>query len=68
MIPLKVFTILKVFKELLLLDFELVHDDLLNTKSIHIKLLPKPDKKLNLDESKILKNLKTLNEKYRESY
>ncbi|MDB8793775.1 single-stranded-DNA-specific exonuclease RecJ [Romboutsia sp. 1001216sp1] len=68
MIPLKVFTILKVFKELLLLDFEFVYDNLLNTKSIHIKLLPKPDKKLNLDESKILKNLKTLNEKYRESY
>ena len=67
-IPLKLFIIVKVFKELSLLDFEIKHDDVLKTKSICINLLPKPDKKLNLDESKILNNLKKLSQEYNESY
>lgn len=67
-ISLKLFTIIKVFKELLLLDFDFEYDDVLNTKYICINLLPKPDKKLNLDESKILNNLKELNKEYKESY
>ncbi|MGL4913378.1 MAG: single-stranded-DNA-specific exonuclease RecJ [Romboutsia sp.] len=67
-IPLKLFIIVKVFKELSLLDFKINHDDVLKTKSICINLLPKPDKKLNLDESKILNNLKKLNQEYKESY
>ena len=67
-IPLKLFTILKVFKELSLLDFDFKYDDVLKTKSICINLLPKPDKKLDLGESKILNNLKELNKEYKESY
>lgn len=68
MIPLKLFAIIKVFKELSLLDFGFKHDEILNTKSIYINILPKPNKKLNLDESKILKNLKELSKEYKESY
>ncbi|MBO3443452.1 single-stranded-DNA-specific exonuclease RecJ [Clostridium sp. CCUG 7971] len=67
-IPLKIFTILNVFKELSLLDFELKCNQGYKTKSILIKSLPKPDKKLNLDESKILNNLKRLKQEYEESY
>ncbi|WP_242824205.1 hypothetical protein [[Clostridium] dakarense] len=67
-IPLKLFTILNIFKELSLLDFELKCNQDYKTKSILIKSLPKPDKKLNLDESKILNNLKRLKQEYEESY
>ena len=62
--PIKVFTILNVFKELSLLDFNLDYDN--NTMSI--SLLEKPNKKLNLDESIILKNLKDLKDEYSKSY
>ena len=68
MIPLKVFTILKVFKELDLLDFTIKEDIDPKEKHIIISLLPKPDKKLNLDESKILINLKNIHKQYQESY
>lgn len=67
-IPLKLFAILKIFKELLLLDFEVEYDDILIKQYIKINLLPKPDKKLDLDKSKVLSNLKMLNQKYNESY
>lgn len=67
-IPLKLFTILNVFKELSLLDFELKCNQDYKTKSILIKSLPKPDEKLDLDESKILNNLKRLKQEYEESY
>ena len=67
-IPLKLFTILKVFKELLLLDFDFKYDKVLKIKSICINLLPKPDKKLDLGKSTILNNLKELNKEYKESY
>ncbi|MEF9991007.1 MAG: single-stranded-DNA-specific exonuclease RecJ [Romboutsia sp.] len=63
-IPLKLFTILTVFKELSLIDFTLDNDK----KSIFISLLPKPDKKLDLNESLILSNLKMLQQKYSNSY
>ena len=62
--PIKLFTILNVFKELSLLDFNLDYDN--NTMSI--SLLEKPNKKLNLDESIILKNLKDLKDEYSKSY
>lgn len=68
MIPLKLFAIIKVFKELSLLDFGFKYDEILNIKSIYINILPKPNEKLNLDESKILKNLKELSKEYKESY
>ena len=64
LIPLKVFVILNVFKELNLLDYKI--DNQSNT--ISINLLEKPDKKLNLDESIILNNLKDLIEGYLKSY
>ena len=64
LIPLKVFVILNVFKELNLLDYKI--DNQSNT--ISINLLEKPDKKLNLDESIILNNLKDLKEGYLKSY
>ena len=63
-IPLKTFTILNVFKELNLLDFTINNND----HTISIDLLEKPDKKLNLDESVILNNLKDLKESYIKSY
>ncbi|HSQ90357.1 single-stranded-DNA-specific exonuclease RecJ [Romboutsia sp.] len=66
--PLKLFIIIEVFKELSLIDFDFKYDDTLKTKYICLNLLPKPDKKLNLDESKILNNLKKLNKEYTESY
>ena len=56
--------ILNVFKELNLLDYKI--DNQSNT--ISINLLEKPDKKLNLDESIILNNLKDLKEGYLKSY
>ncbi|MGL5330575.1 MAG: single-stranded-DNA-specific exonuclease RecJ [Peptostreptococcaceae bacterium] len=63
-IPIKLFTILNVFKELLLLDFDLDYDN----NKMTINLLEKPSKKLNLDESMILKNLKDLRDEYTKSY
>lgn len=66
--PLKLFTIIKVFKELSLLDFDFRYDEVLKIKSICINLLPKPDKKLNLNESKILNNLNELSQEYKQSY
>ena len=63
-IPLKTFAILNVFKELNLLDFTINNKD----NTISIDLLEKPDKKLNLDESVILNNLKDLKESYIKSY
>lgn len=68
LIPLKLFSILKVFEELSLLEFSIKNDDDSNENKLFINLLPKPDKKLNLDESKILNNLKVLNKEYQESY
>ena len=55
-LPLKTFIIFKVFKELNLLNFEMNYED----NTVTICLLQKPDKKLNLDESLILNNLKDL--------
>ncbi len=66
--PLKLFTIIKVFKELSLLDFDFKYDEVLKIRSICINLLPKPDKKLNLNESKILNNLNELSKEYKQSY
>ena len=67
-IPIKLFSILKVFEELSLLEFDIKNDDNSKDKKLIINLLPKPDKKLNLDESKILNNLKLLSKEYQESY
>ena len=67
-IPIKLFSILKVFEELSLLEFDIKNDDNSKDKKLIINLLPKPDKKLNLDESKILNNLKLLTKEYQESY
>ena len=63
-LPLKTFTIFKVFKELNLLNFEMNYED----NTVTICLLQKPDKKLNLDESLILNNLKALKQEYVKSY
>ena len=63
-IPLKIFAILSVFKEVNLLNFEINDEE--NTISIY--LLDKPDKKLDLDKSVILNNLKKLKEEYLKSY
>lgn len=64
LLPLKTFTILKVFKELNLLDFEINYEE----NTIAIYLLEKPNKKLNLDESVILNNLKELKQEFIKSY
>ena len=63
-LPLKTFIILKVFKELNLLNFEINYEG----NIVAIYLLQKPDKKLNLDESLILNNLKELRQGYVKSY
>ena len=63
-LPLKTFIILKVFKELNLLNFEMNYED----NTVTICLLQKPDKKLNLDESLILNNLQALKQEYVKSY
>ncbi|MGL5315776.1 MAG: single-stranded-DNA-specific exonuclease RecJ [Peptostreptococcaceae bacterium] len=68
LMPLKVFVILKVLKELSLLEFSISNDEKSKEKRLFINLLPKPDKKLNLDESKILNNLRLLKKEYQESY
>ena len=64
LLPLKIFIILKVFRELNLLNFEINYEESI----IAIYLLEKPDKKLNLDESVILNNLKELKQEYVKSY
>ncbi|WP_343344803.1 single-stranded-DNA-specific exonuclease RecJ [Terrisporobacter petrolearius] len=64
LLPLKTFIILKVFRELNLLNFEINYEE----NTIAIYLLEKPDKKLNLDESVILNNLKELKQEYVKSY
>ncbi|MCC3869345.1 single-stranded-DNA-specific exonuclease RecJ [Terrisporobacter mayombei] len=64
LLPLKTFIILKVFKELNLLNFKTNYEE----NTITIYLLEKPDKKLNLDESVILNNLKELKQEYVKSY
>lgn len=64
LLPLKTFIILKVFRELNLLNFEINYEE----DTIAIYLLEKPDKKLNLDESVILNNLKELKQEYVKSY
>ena len=64
LLPLKTFIILKAFKELNLLNFNINY----NENSIVIYLLKKPDKKLNLDESLILNNLKRLKQEHVKSY
>lgn len=64
LLPLKTFAILRVFEELNLLNFEINNE----SNSILIYLLEKPDKKLNLDESVVLNNLKNLKEMYLKSY
>ena len=64
LLPLKIFIILKVFRELNLLNFEINYEE----NTIAIYLLEKPDKKLNLDESVILNNLKELKQEYLKSY
>lgn len=64
LLPLKTFIILKVFRELNLLNFEINYEE----NTIAICLLEKPDKKLNLDESVILNNLKELKQEYVKSY
>ena len=63
-LPLKTFIIFKVFKELNLLNFEMNYED----NTVTICLLQKPNKKLNLDESLILNNLKALKQEYVKSY
>ena len=64
LLPLKTFIILKVFRELNLLNFEINYEE----NTIEIYLLEKPDKKLNLDGSVILNNLKELKQEYVKSY
>ncbi|WP_419726234.1 single-stranded-DNA-specific exonuclease RecJ [Terrisporobacter petrolearius] len=64
LLPLKTFIIFKVFRELNLLNFEINYEE----NTIAIYLLEKPDKKLNLDESVILNNLKELKQEYVKSY
>ena len=64
LLPLKTFIILKVFRELKLLNFEINYEE----NTIAIYLLEKPNKKLNLNESVILNNLKELKQEYLKSY
>lgn len=64
LLPLKTFIILKVFRELNLLNFEINYEE----NTIEIYLLEKPDKKINLDGSVILNNLKELKQEYVKSY
>ncbi len=64
LLPLKIFIILKVFRELNLLNFEINYEE----NTIAIYLLEKPNKKLNLNESVILNNLKELKQEYLKSY
>ncbi|WP_455539955.1 single-stranded-DNA-specific exonuclease RecJ [Terrisporobacter sp.] len=63
-LPLKTFVILKVFKELNLLNFKINYEE----NNIFINLLKKPDKKLDLNESEILNNLKQLKQSHVKGY
>ena len=63
MIPLKVFAIIKIFKEIGLI--EMVIDD---RDFINVEVLPKPNSKLDLNRSKILMNLNQIRENSREIY
>ena len=63
MIPLKLFAIIKTFKELGLLEVTIDERGF-----IDIKMLPKPDSKLDLNRSKILINLNEIRERSREIY
>lgn len=63
MIPLKLFAIINIFKELELVIVEIDERDFVN-----IELLPKPDNKLDLNKSKILINLSQIREKSRKIY
>ncbi len=60
--PLRFFTVSSVFKELKLLDYSCEKD------SICISMLPKPDSKMDLNSSLILKNLNELKNKFNCSY
>ncbi|MBS5788552.1 MAG: single-stranded-DNA-specific exonuclease RecJ [Clostridioides difficile] len=60
--PLRFFTVSSVFKELKLLDYSCEKD------SICISMLPKPDNKMDLNSSLILKNLNKLKNKFNCSY
>ncbi|MGL5712450.1 MAG: single-stranded-DNA-specific exonuclease RecJ, partial [Paraclostridium sp.] len=62
--PLKLFTILNVFKDLSLLDFYI--DE--NTNILKMKIMPKPNTKLDLNSSQILQSFYELRDKYKESY
>lgn len=64
LLPLKIFIILKVFRELNLLNFEINYEE----NTIAIYLLEKPDRKLDLAGSIILNNLKELREEYLKTY
>lgn len=63
MIPLKLFAIIKIFKELGLFDVAIDERDFVN-----VEMLPKPDSKLDLNRSKILINLNQIREKAKEIY
>ncbi|WP_414697903.1 single-stranded-DNA-specific exonuclease RecJ [Peptacetobacter sp. AB845] len=63
MIPLKLFAIIKIFKELGLFKVEVDDRDFVN-----IEMLPKPESKLDLNRSKILINLNQIREKSRKIY
>lgn len=62
-IPLKLFAIIKIFKELGLFEVAIDERDFVN-----VEVLPKPDTKLDLNKSKILINLNQIREKAREIY
>ena len=63
MIPLKLFAIIKIFKELGLFEVAIDERDFVN-----VEMLPKPDSKLDLNRSKILINLNQIREKAKEIY
>lgn len=63
MIPLKLFSIIKIFKELGLIEMAIDEREFLE-----IKMLPKPENKLDLNKSKILINLNQIKEKAIEIY
>ncbi len=62
-IPLKLFAIIKIFKELRLFEVAIDERDFVN-----VEVLPKPDTKLDLNRSKILINLNQIREKAKEIY
>jgi len=62
-IPLKLFAIIKTFKELGLFEVAIDERDFVN-----VEVLPKPDTKIDLNRSKILINLNQIREKAKEIY